>query len=155
MSTSTQASNIIILVLTNSRAAFRTASDCALAAFENLATKITKSVFLWPQSLTFSPLVPIINSPVQMDSNSLPVLLKVGVSPLSVREVFGFVIHPSKDVFRSLKTQVVFFNVTLSKKGPSVYISHKYDNSATNLLLKHARYNISVTFNHNWELFLD
>ena len=66
----------------------------------------------------------IIDSPIQMDSNSVPVLLKVGVSPLSVREVFGFVIHPSKDVSRSLKTQVVVFNVTLSKKGQSIYISH-------------------------------
>ena len=81
-----------------------------------------------------------------MDSNSLPVLLKVGVSPLSVREVFGFVIHPSKDDFPSLKTQVVFFNVTFSKKGPSTYISHNYDNSATNLMLKNAQYNISVIF---------
>ena len=63
----------------------------------------------------------IIDIPIQIDSNSVPVLLKVGMSPLSVREVFGFVIHPLKDVSRSLKTQVVFFNVTLSKKG-SIHI---------------------------------
>ena len=31
----------------------------------------------------------------------------------------------------------------------------QYDNSATNLLLKHAQYNISVTFSHIWEIFLD